>query len=293
MFSIKAECFSRSLCELAEGPFWNEKEQSLHWVDIKRNCVLAQGLGDVRSRVAFDAGQNVGCAALRTRGGMILGTTGGIYLLGPNGEYERLEAPGLNPRVRFNDGKCDALGRFWAGTINLFPGENGIAALYCVLPDLRAKRVLDGATNSNGLAFSRDMHTLYYIDTPTRRVDAFDIEEGADGFPRLVNRRAVIRFDDGLGWPDGMTIDQNGQLWIALWGSGDACCYDPAGGERLGCVRTPVRAVSSCCFGGRDMSRLFITTAREGMFPEEEELAGNVYCAELDVTGAPSHRFGG
>lgn len=291
MFSIKAECFSRSLCELAEGPLWNEQKQVLHWVDIKRNCVLEQASPEHAPEIIFDMGQNIGCMALREKGGMILGMAGGLYLYGDDGEYVKLDVPELGPCVRFNDGKCDARGRFWAGTINLFPGEEGISALYCVLPDLRVKKILDGVTNSNGLAFSDDLRTLYYIDTPTRRVDAFDISECSDGFPCLSNRRTVIRFADGFGWPDGMTIDCNGHLWIALWDSRRVYCFDPSSGEVLGWAETPVRAVSSCCFGGKNKDHLYITTAREGLSPEEESFAGNVYFAKTDSVGTPSYRF--
>ncbi len=292
MFSIKAECFSRSLCELAEGPIWNEQKHTLNWVDIKRNCVLEQADPAQMPEIIFDMGQNIGCMALTKADGMILGMASGLYLYGPDGAYEKLEVEDLSPRVRFNDGKCDPLGRFWAGTINLFPGEEGISALYCVLPDRRIKKMLDGVTNSNGLAFTADLRTLYYIDTPTRRVDAFDIAEGEDGFPVLSGRRTVISFPDGFGWPDGMTIDTNDHLWIALWDSCRVYCFDPVSGEVLGYVETPVRAVSSCCFGGKDMDEIFITTAREGLSEAEEPFAGNVYYAKTGVQGVVSYRFG-
>ena len=291
MFTIDAKCYADCLCELAEGPVWDERKQRLLWVDIKRNQVLTREDSD--TRILCNLAQNIGCMALRRNGGMILGLTSGIYLLDPDGKYERLEVPELSPRVRFNDGKCDPQGRFWAGTIHLFPEESGIAALYCVLPDGRIRRVLDGVSNSNGLAFADGGQTLYYIDTPTRRVDAFDVETGGDGFPILKNRRTVIRVPDDMGYPDGMTIDADGKLWIAHWGIGQVVCWDPRRGEALGLARVPVQAVSSCCFGGEDMKTLFITTAREDMAASEAERAGNIYSARLDVSGADSYRFMG
>ena len=292
MFNIDAACCAHTLCELAEGPVWNRERGELLWLDIK-GCRVWRLDGAGSPEVLCEMAQNIGCMALRGGEGMILGLAAGIYLSGPAGEFDRLEVPGLSPRVRFNDGKCDAEGRFWAGTINLFPGENGISQLYCVLPDRRVCRVLDGVTNSNGLAFSADGSTLYYIDTPTRRVDAFDIRTAGDGMPELANRRTVVRIEEDDVWPDGMTIDEEEHLWIALWGAGKVGCYDPATGAPLAEVRVPVRAVSSCCFGGDDMRTLYITTAREGMLPGEADLAGNVYCARLPVSGAPSHRFKG
>lgn len=293
MFSINAELFSDCRCELAEGPVWDEAEQRLLWLDIKRNRVHSQPLNADTCDTIFDMGQNIGCMALRKNRGMILGMTSGIYLTDSCLGYKKLAIPTPSIRTRFNDGKCDRDGRFWAGTINLFPNETGISSLYCVLPDHRVKRMLDGVTNSNGLAFSEDMRTLYYIDTPTKNVDAFDVTIGADGFPVLSSRRTVVRIGDDLGWPDGMTIDTVGRLWVALWGSGMVGCFSPESGDLLGGVSVPVQAVSSCCFGGSDMRTLFVTTAREGLLPEETERAGNVYCARLDIPGVYSHRFNG
>ena len=292
MFSIDAACHAHSLCELAEGPVWDRERGELLWLDIK-GCRVWHVDGSGEPEVLCEMAQNIGCMALREGGGMILGLAAGLYLTGPGGEFQRLEAPELSPRVRFNDGKCDAEGRFWAGTINLFPGESGLARLYCVMPDRSVHCVLDGVTNSNGLAFSADGRTLYYIDTPTRRVDAFDILNEPDGVPELKNRRTVVRIEEEDVWPDGMTIDAEGRLWIALWGTGKVGCYDPATGAPLGEVRAPVRAVSSCCFGGDDLRTLYVTTAREGMLPGEANLAGDVYRARLPVSGAPSHRFRG
>ena len=211
MFSIDAACYAHSLCELAEGPVWDREHGKLLWLDIKE-CRVWHLDGSGKPEVLCEMAQNIGCMAPRETGGMILGLAAGIYLTGPEDEFERLEAPGLYPRVRFNDGKCDAEGRFWAGTINLFPGETGISQLYCVLPDRRVCRILDGVTNSNGLAFSADGRTLYYIDTPTRRVDAFDIRTNGDGTPMLTNRRTVVRIEKNDVWPDGMTIDAEGHL---------------------------------------------------------------------------------
>lgn len=288
MLSLDGKCYAQSHCELAEGPIWDDQQKELLWLDIKQCKVLRLGK-DGSGETVQELTQYIGCMALRQNGGMILGLATGIYLLGKEGEYRKLEVPGLSERVRFNDGKCDGKGRFWAGTINIFPGETGIARLYCVLPNQRVFPILDGVSNSNGLVFSDDLKTLYYIDTPSRRVDAFDIQEDDQGVPSLHNRRTVVAFTDG--WPDGMTMDKNGFLWVALWGTGAVFSFDPRNGRCMGSVRIPVKAVSSCCFGGEDMRTLFITTAREGMSEKEEKDAGNVFFARMNVPGVKSHRF--
>jgi len=293
MFIAKAEQLVSCRNELGEGPVWDDLKQELLWLDIKRCSIWAYNQTN-GSRLLLDIAQNIGSMAQREAGGMILALTTGIYLLSDNGEFEKLSTPVPSPRVRFNDGKCDPKGRFWAGTLNLFPGEDGIAELYCVLPNLKTKLLLSGITISNGLAFSADMKTFFYIDTPTGKIDAFDIAECIDGFPELKNRRTAVVVDTGrYGFPDGMTIDDEGYLWVAHWGSGMVGRYDPSNGELTGQVFIPVKAATSCCFGGKDRKTLYITSAREGMHPGEENYAGNVYSVLLPVSGAPSWRFGG
>ena len=290
---LKAQLLVPAHNELGEGPVWDDQKHELLWLDIKRCCIWAYH-HLTGGRIVIDLGQNIGSMAQRTAGGMILAMTTGIFLIDAGGDLQKLPDPVISPRARFNDGKCDPRGRFWAGTMNLFPGENHLGSLYCILPDRRAKCLLSGVSISNGLAFSADMSACFYIDTPSGKIDAFDIIELPDGFPDLINRRTIINVDvNHLGYPDGMTIDDQGFLWVAHWGSGVIGRYDPVSGEISGKVSIPVKAATSCCFGGSGRRTLYITSSREGMSPDEEINAGNLFSVHLPVAGAPSYRFGG
>lgn len=191
---------------------------------------------------------------------------------------------------RFNDGKCDPAGRFLAGTIRR--GETP-GALYSLTPDGSCTQVLDGVSVANGIAFSADGGTLYYIDSPTRVVMAYgyDPETG-----RVGAGRPCVEIAEGEAVPDGMTIDVDGNLWIALWLGWKAVCHDPRTGRRLAEIPLPVARVSSCAFGGPDYRTLFITTAWERAGAEEraaQPMAGDLFAAEVGARGLPPHLFGG
>jgi len=192
---------------------------------------------------------------------------------------------------RFNDGKCDPRGRFLAGTMDM--GEtspNG--SLYSVAGKSVA-RLFDNVTISNGLAWSPDYKTLYYIDTPSHEVKAFDydLETGTIG-----NMRVLINIPESLGHPDGMTSDTHGSLWIAMWGGAQITRWDPNTGQLLEQIPVPAKNVSSCVFGGRQMNELFITSARVGMDEDtlkQYPLTGGVFRLETNVEGMPSFKYEG
>jgi sugar lactone lactonase YvrE len=188
-----------------------------------------------------------------------------------------------------NDGKCDAQGRFWAGSMSE-DEVTGAATLYRLDPDLTLTPVLRDVTISNGLAWSADGRTFFYADTPTQRVDAFTVtDEGT-----LTDRRTVVRLPDGAGLPDGMCIDTEGALWVALWGGHAVRRYAPTG-ELLAVVEVDAAQVSSCCFGGPALDTLFITTSQEGMdgaARAADPNAGRLFAAAVGVTGTPAARFG-
>jgi sugar lactone lactonase YvrE len=196
------------------------------------------------------------------------------------------------PTTRFNDGKCDAAGRFWAGTMALDVAP-GAGALYRLDPDYRVTRALSGVTLSNGLDWTTDNRSMYYIDSPTRGVDAFefDLEQGVLGA-----RRRLISIPREAGTPDGMTLDTDGGIWVALHGSGSVGRYHPDGRlERV--IRVPsARLVTSCAFGGPDMGDLYITSMSDGLSAEamaEQPRAGALFRCRPGVRGRLPHRFGG
>ena len=176
-----------------------------------------------------------------------------FFLLDPSsGQLQKLEHPEAHlPDNRFNDAKCDPQGRLWAGTMSCLETA-GVGHLYCMDLEGKVSAQLDGITISNGLAWSQDQRTMYYIDTPTRRIDAldFDSETGS-----ISQRRSAFEIPDGMGYPDGMTIDAQGRLWVALWAGWGVGCWDPTSGELLGKVELPVECVTSCCFGGPIIKR--------------------------------------
>jgi sugar lactone lactonase YvrE len=193
---------------------------------------------------------------------------------------------------RFNDGKCDSAGRFWAGTMD-FACEARTGALYRYDPDGSCVRHEMGFAVTNGPTWSRDERTMYFNDTVERRVLAFDFDVASGA---LSNRREWLRFADGDGFPDGMTTDSAGRLWLAHWGGACVSCHDPVSGAELGRIALPTSHITNCAFGGADLRTLFVTSARFGLSAEQlaaQPLAGGLFAIELDAHGAPASMFGG
>ena len=280
-----AERLTTHRCQLGEGPVWDAATDTLYYTDILSNrlhaCETATG-----SQRVIQLNQNLGCFALRQGGGFILGLSAGVYLRSADGQrMEKLPQPDWNAMVRANDGKCDPDGRFWCGTSDEVEGVC-MGGLYVITPEGRAARLLSGLRCANGLAFSGT--SVYFIDSPRRQVQRFTFDPEALA---LTGGEPVITIDPAHGLPDGMTMDEEGMLWVAHWGGGFVGRYDPATGALLAKVHVPASQTTSCCFGGRDLRTLFITTASVGR--EEEEGAGRVYAVQLPVGGVESWRYGG
>ncbi|NOU63605.1 SMP-30/gluconolactonase/LRE family protein [Paenibacillus sp. LMG 31461] len=279
---------------LGEGPVWDHTTGQLIWVDINGQAVHLYKPADGSNRtIALD--QKVGAAVPRQQGGMVLALERGFHLLD-------LETETLSPIVdpeshlpnnRFNDGKCDRAGRFWAGTMAL---SESVAAgsLYCLDIDGTVRTLEDGCiTVSNGLGWSPDNTIMYYIDSPTKKVVAYDYD-GESG--SISNPRTVVIIAEDEGFPDGMAVDNDGMLWIAQWGGWQVGRYDPATGEKIGSIAIPVERTSSCAFGGEHMDELYITTARVGVSEEEsvnQPLAGALFRIKLDVKGPRANFYRG
>jgi sugar lactone lactonase YvrE len=272
--------------ELGEGPVWDAERGDLIWVDIDRGLVHRRAAG--RRDVTLSAGQPVGCAVPRADGGLALALRDGFALIDPGGGSPRIVAAVERDRAdtRMNDGACDARGRLWAGTMSL-RGDTRGAALYRLDPDLTVRRMLPGLSVSNGLGWSPDGDTLYHVDSPRRRVDVYDYDDTAGA---IAGRRAVIPIAPELGLPDGLAVDAEGGVWVALWGGGAVQRYSPEGtvDER---IELPATNVTSCCFGGVDMRTLYVTTAARGA--EGEPLAGAVFACRPGVRGLPATPFAG
>src|SRR4051794_30097068 len=241
---LEAEVILDAHSSVGEGPVWDDRTNTLVWVDIMNNTVHVFDPASGHDR-AIDLGQPVGAAGLRERGGLVLALQDGFAALDADlGDLHWLaKVEDDIPGNRMNDGKCDAAGRFWAGTM-AFTATPGVANLYRLDPDYRVTRVVTGVTLSNGLDWTDDNQHMYFIDSRTQRVDAFDfdLEQGT-----LSNRRTVVSVPPEAGLPDGMTVDADGGLWVAMHGAGAIHRYTPDGRlERT--VRVPARQVTSCAF---------------------------------------------
>jgi sugar lactone lactonase YvrE len=284
---MQAELLLDARAELAEGPCWLADRERLLWVDIMAGQVhlLDPATGDDR---VVEVGQPVGAAVPADDGRVALAVRDGFALLDlDDGRVETIAGVELElSGNRMNEGKCDSAGRFWAGTMAL-DIRRGAGALYRLDTGRRVERMVDGVSISNGLGWSLDDRQMYYIDTLEDRIDVFDFDL-ATGV--IANRRpfAVV---EGGGHPDGMTVDAEGCLWVALWGGGRVVRFLPDGTEAGG-VEVPVSQTSSCCFGGPDLRDLYITTAWQHLPPERREPhAGSLFRCRPGVAGQPSRAY--
>jgi sugar lactone lactonase YvrE len=223
----------------------------------------------------------------RSRGGAVIGVERGFALEEPDGAITALPELWTDTGIRMNEGGCDPDGRFYCGSM-AYDKTPGAGALYRLEPDGSTRVVLGHVRVSNGLDWSPDGSRAYYNDTDTYRVDVFDYDREAG----LVNRRAFAEVAPEDGRPDGLTVDAEGGVWVALNHSGTVRRYTPDGAADA-VVEVPPRQVTACTFGGERLEQLFITTSREGLPPGEDPLAGSLFRAEVGVRGLPVREFAG
>jgi sugar lactone lactonase YvrE len=293
MAQSQVELVVDSRAALGEGPCWDHRSGLLYWVDIEGMRVHWFDPQTNEDRW-IQLQQMVGAAVPRQSDGLIAALANGIHLL--DLETERLTLVGdpesgleLN---RFNDGKCDAAGRFWAGTMGL-RGRKQAGSLYCIEPDRTIRKVIGGVSISNGIGWSPDGRTMYYIDTPRKTVAAYPYDPATG---TLGDERIAVVIPEGQGGPDGMTVDVQGNLWVAQWGGWQVSCWNPDTGERLASIPVPAAQVSSCAFGGPNLDELYITTARTGLSEEalaKQPHAGGIFRFKPGVQGMPAHFYAG
>jgi len=292
------EVFDARVCRLGEGPHYDERTDHMIWVDVLGKLVRWRRPGTDEVGEFVTPG-HIGAAVPRENGGLVLCLPDGPTLRDPDGTlhplggYAQADAAAGRPRAdgpatRSNDAKADPRGRLWLGTMP-YDETPGAGALYRLDPGADTPvRVVDDVTISNGLGWSPDGSTMYYIDTPTRRVDAFayDLASGTLG-----ERRTFITMPEDAGFPDGMCVDAAGGVWVAAWSGGAVRRYDPDGAlDRVIEIGTPL--VTSCAFAGPRLDLLVVTTA--GGREQRDAGAGLIYAQPLDdVTGRPVDRFGG
>ena len=276
---------------LGEGPHWDASEDILRFVDITRRLAYRYD-PQTDTATSIELPQEVGAVIPRQGGGLIAAIQDGIAIVDEVTAELRLVAPieADNPQNRMNDAKCDSRGRLWAGTM-AFDFTPRAAGFYRYDLDGTVTRVLEEVTISNGMGWSADDHTMYYIDS-TEGVDTFEFDPESG---RISGRRRLVTIEPDVGLADGMTVDAAGHIWVAIWGGGRVRRYTPTG-ELEREIRLPVSNVSSVAFGGPDYSDLYITSARIGLDDAQlrsEPLAGACFVCKPGVQGLPANQFAG
>lgn len=289
--SIEAELELEIDATLGEGPIWDETKKVLYWVDIMSGRFFIYNPNS-NNNSTFEIGEHIGAIAFREKGGLVMAIKTGFAFFDPsNKKITKIADPESHlPNNRFNDGKCGPGGRFWAGTM-AYDSTEGAGSLYCLNPDLSVDLKLSNISCSNGLAWNQDQDKFFYIDTPTGNIYSFDYREGTG---EISNQNVIKNIDKNDGYPDGMTIDEEDYLWIALYGGSKIIRIHPESGETVFEVHLPVPKVTSCTFGGSNLDELYITTCRENMSKAELQqapLSGSLFKAKLACRGLPTFRF--
>ncbi len=280
----------RCNAQLGETPVWNSEEDVLYWIDIEGKAVNAYSPAGGMNRT-FEVSELIGCIALAPTG-LILATGEDIVRFGPDGiPMEMIHAQVFeDDKVRFNDGRVDRYGRLYVGTMDLRE-RDPLGRLYLVHSDGTSEMVLDSLVVSNGLDFSQDGSRLYHIDSSTQGVDVYNVDAESG---RIFHRSRLFEVPKRFGEPDGLVIDAENCLWMALWGGSRVIRFDLSG-KVLEQVIVPVSQPTGITFGGQDLNQLYICSARVGLNPAElraQPLSGSLFCLDAGVAGIPSYRFG-
>jgi sugar lactone lactonase YvrE len=282
-----AEQVTAACAHHAEGPVWDPATALLHWVDMLAGDVLTMDPGDGRIR-RVHVGDVAAAVRPRSHGGLVVAVERGFGTLDPHEQaYTPLVELWTDPGVRMNEGGCDPQGRFYCGSM-AYDESPGRGTLYCLDTDRTARRVLGDVTISNGIVWSLDGAQVYYVDTPTHRIDVFD-HDPATG--ELSDRRPLVHVDPEHGAPDGLTQDADGGLWVALWGGGAVHRYT-LDGRLDAVVEVGPRQVTACTFAGPGLTDLYITTSRDKL-SAPEPAAGALFRYRPGVRGTPVRPYGG
>jgi len=276
--------------DLGEGPIWNAREGALYWLDINR-AKIPRHDPQSKDMIVFDMPFKVTALRLRKRGGFVCATEKGFHFWDGKGtELKFINDPEEGKAgARFNDGKVDRAGRFWAGTMD---ARNATSALYRLDADLSVRRMAEGITISNGIGWSPDNRKMYYADSLRYTVYeyAFDLRSEA-----ISDRRVFIQVEKDFGVPDGLTVDSQGYVWIAFYDGWKVVRYTPEGKEDAR-VELPVARPTCPAFGGTELDQLYVTTAIDGLSEEELEkqpMAGDLFVIEAGVKGLAEPMFEG
>lgn len=287
---LQAQIEAEISCLLGESPLWHPAQEKLYWVDIENKIIHSCKPGtNIISSAKI--GKRVSALVPVNDTILLAAMQGSISLFNTtNGKIETLlKIETKKPNNRCNDGKCDKQGRFWIGTMDV-DGANDCGALYYLSKDLSLTKVLTELSIPNGLDWSPVGDKMYFIDSADRCVKAFDFD-AASG--KISNAKTIIKINPDE-MPDGMCTDSEGMLWIAFWGGKRVGRYDPYTSEHLADIRIPALNITSCTFGGKELTTLYITTARSGMTDaklQEYPLSGSVFSCKMATRGQPVNFF--
>ena len=281
---MRAEQLTGAVAHHGEGPVWWPDDSGLRWVDMVAGDVLTLGGDGAIDRV--HVGDVAAVVRPRRGGGAVIAVERGFALEDPDGTRTVLDPVWADPGIRMNEGGCDPDGRLWCGSM-AYDQTPGAASMYRLDPDGSVREVFGDVTVSNGLGWSPDGTLAYYNDTATHRIDVFDYDRDAG----LTGRRPFVELTE-TERPDGLTVDSEGGIWVALFGGGQVRRYD-AGGHLTEVVEVPTAQVTACALGGPQLDRLFITTSRQGMQPGDDPPAGALFSVDAGVRGLPVPDFAG
>ncbi|MCZ6595423.1 MAG: SMP-30/gluconolactonase/LRE family protein [Bacteroidetes bacterium] len=277
---------------LGEGAFWNYKSGELYWIDIDGKKLHIYN-PETKTNRSFPTPSRIGTVVPQTDTTAVIALEDGIYIINTeNGNIKALsEVEKEMTFNRFNDGKCDPNGNLWVGSMHL---EQMIpmGSVYKISETGETTKMIDSVTISNGIVWTKDASAMYYIDTPTQNIQVFDFDTATS---TLSNERTAVRVPKALGFPDGMSIDEEDMLWVGLWNGNAIGRFDPKTGKLISKIEVPAHNVTSCAFGGKNLDKLYITTASVDMTEEEKAnypLAGSLFVADPGVKGVHSEFFG-
>jgi sugar lactone lactonase YvrE len=287
-----AELVIESQATLGECPCWHREKQLLYWVDILQKQVHIYEPKTNKNRT-IEVGELVAGITPASNGRVIIGLESGFASLDLETEAIEILTPlkDAPPPKRFNDGKCDRLGRFFAGRIAIEEDKRKGTGSFYSLNGLKEKKLLDYLHIPNGTGWSPDDSTMYLIDSPTKKVFAFDYDLKTG---HISNPRVAVTIPDTEGYPDGMAVDTEGTLWVALWAGFKVTRWHPQTGELLQSISVPAPNVTSCTFGGANLNELYITTARKDMDEaalQQYPQAGGVFRVTTDAIAMPTFEF--
>jgi len=291
---MQASLYCRQECQLGEGVLYDHRRSQLLWIDIEGKCLFVLD-ADGKNLTKHRMPELIGFVTLSTEDRYVVGLQSGLYY------YHSREASlssiyptseNLKLQLRWNDGKCSPQGDIWAGTMHLDEAKTNQGGLFRLDRNGKTQKVIEKVSISNGLAWHDDLQRMYYIDSPTRQIQVFNYDKKT---PQSIELYKKLDLPEEMGYPDGMTIDLDGMLWVAHWDGGCIARWHPETGQLINKIDIPAPRVTSCSFGGPDKSRLFISTARIGLSKEQlakYPLSGSIFVIDTNTNGVESAIYG-